>query len=207
MGVSNKLYKKIQQFKSDHTTSNLDLLELGDQDIIFGEHNNKKLRDIENFHFNKYISIDLHNREDVLLKDLSIIDDEFKQWDIITNFGTSEHVEPEIGHYNCWVNIHKWTKLNGFSIHEIPEVGHWKNHCRYFYNENFFNNFTSIGYEIIENSTIFYEGNGDLRFCILKKIKDVDFFDINTFNSLINIDYSINSLIIANQNNPKNLIF
>ena len=43
-----------------------------------------------------------------------------KQYDLITNFGTSEHVANQ---FTCWKNIHSFCKLGGYVISEIPETG------------------------------------------------------------------------------------
>jgi hypothetical protein len=207
MGISLQLFNKYNKIKTLFN-SNMTLLELGDQDICFNPHYGKKFRNSnEKFFYKDWKTLDLHERNGVTIKDLSILNNDIGKWDIITNFGTSEHVEPEVGHYNCWKNIHNWLFLGGYSIHELPEVGAWPNHCRYYYNEDFFNHFTKIGYEIIENSTIFYEDNGNLRFCIMKKIKDISFFSNLFFDKIVHIEKNNTSITINPENNPKGLIF
>jgi hypothetical protein len=207
MGVSKLAFDKFKEFKGKYFNSHMKLLELGDQDVIFEPYFNLKMRELEGKNFKKWASYDLHSRSGVTIKDLSIVAEDTNKWDIITNFGTSEHVEPEIGQYNCWKNMHNWLNLDGYIIHEIPEVGSWPNHCRYYTDKNFFENFQKIGYEIVENSTIYYQQNGNLSFAILKKKIEYPFFDIDLFNSIIHIDYNNTSSIIAKENNPKNLLF
>lgn len=207
MGVSNLVFNKYNQLKSKYFNSEMRLLELGDQDMIFHPYFNFKMRQLENQNYKQWVSYDLHNREGVTIKDLSDLSEENQKWDIITNFGTSEHVEPEIGQYNCWKNMHNWLSVNGYIIHEIPEKGSWANHCRYYTDKNFFDAFTKIGYKIIENSIINYEQNGNLSFAFLKKIEQKEFFNYEFFYSIIHIDYNNSSNIIAKENNPKNLNF
>jgi hypothetical protein len=207
MGISKQLFEIYEKLKINKFNSLMKLLELGDQDIVFGNLYGTKLRNLESKNYKKWVSYDLHQRNGVTIKDLSIISDSDEKWDIITNFGTSEHVEPEIGQYNCSKNMHNWLNLNGYIVHEIPEKGSWPNHCRYYTDINFFNEFLKIGYEIIENSMIYYHGNGNLSFAVLKKIKEMDFFDYDYFMSLIYTDKNNTSNVINSENNPKNLIF
>jgi hypothetical protein len=207
MGVSNLLYEKYLSVKDEHFSGSMEFLEIGDQDIIFGENKGRKMRHLEGSYYSKWESIDLHKREGVTIKDLSIEHPEEYLWDIVSNFGTSEHVEPKTGHYNCWKNIHEWTKIGGYSIHEIPEIGSWKGHCRYYYDFDFFKNFEKIGYDIIDLFHIEYEKNGNLIFCLMKKIEEKEFFDLDEFNDSVKVDEGTTSSIISSENNPKGLTF
>jgi hypothetical protein len=198
MGISRILYSEYLDFKSKILTEDLDLLELGDQDVCFHGLDKAKFRENESNSFRKWVSLDLHNRPGVNVKDLSVIDKDFETFDIVTNFGTSEHVEPEIGHYNCWLNMHNWTKKNGYSIHEVPEIGGWKNHCRFYYTMDFFMAFKNIGYHIECLKANFYEDQGNLIFCILKKDTDLEFMSFDDFNKLIKIERTSSDLIAIN---------
>jgi hypothetical protein len=204
MGISNLLYEKYNELNLEN--KNLELLELGDQEIVYGEKKGKRFREEESSNFKEWKTLDLHSRKGVYIKDLSILDKDFKKFDIITNFGTSEHVEAELGHYNCWVNIHNWTKKGGYSIHEIPEAGSWKDHCRFYYTIDFFRVMKKIGYEIKKLELNYYEDQGNLIFCVLYKKEDKDFISYEDFYKNI-VTEDISSSIIAKENNPKGLIF
>lgn len=204
MGISNILYEKYKDLNLDK--NNLELLELGDQEIVYGEKKGIRFRIDESVNFKEWKTLDLHERDGVYIKDLSLLDLEFKKFDIITNFGTSEHVEPESGHYNCWLNIHTWTKKGGYSIHEIPEYGSWKDHCRFYYTLEFFNSFRKIGYDIKTLELNHYPDQGNLIFCVLYKKEDSDFISYEDFYKNIRIE-EISSSIIASENNPKGLVF
>lgn len=90
----------------------------------------------------KHTSIDLNGYDGSLKLDLSKpIDFQYsfaRQFDIITNMGTTEHIGDQ---YNCFRNIHNLCKVGGMFIHAVPLVGHWMDaHHRgaYHYTLNFF---------------------------------------------------------------------
>lgn len=47
-----------------------------------------------------------------------------KAYDLVTNFGTSEHVMPcdRRGQYHCWLNIHHLCRTGGAMLHAIPHA-------------------------------------------------------------------------------------
>ncbi len=109
-----------------------------------------------------------------------------KQYDLITNFGTSEHVANQ---FTCWKNIHSFCKLGGYVISEIPETGSWKNHCKYYVKRDFFEAL-SHEFEIILFKLIFFPGQGNCCFCILRKKHDDWRLSEKEFMSHITIDSS-----------------
>jgi hypothetical protein len=66
--------------------------------------------------------------QDILPKEL------INNFDIIFNFGTSEHV---IGQYNCFKVIHEATKIGGIIYHDLPFTG-YLDHGYFNYNPRFF---------------------------------------------------------------------
>lgn len=52
------------------------------------------------------------------------------QFDMVTNFGTSEHVHDQ---YHVWRNIDALCRLDGMMLHIIPERGSWVKHSKYHY--------------------------------------------------------------------------
>lgn len=71
-------------------------------------------------------------------------------FDVVTNFGTSEHVanqEP------CWRNIHDSVCLDGFLISTTPLPGDWPEHGRWYPTLEFYQEFARRnGYEILHTS-------------------------------------------------------
>lgn len=95
----------------------------------------------------EHVSIDLNAEDGSLPLDLSqrIEKPEWEGYfDIITNSGTTEHVEPFESQYECFENIHRWLKPGGIVVHIVPDAyelqrrGRWKNHCNYYYTLEFF---------------------------------------------------------------------
>ena len=71
-------------------------------------------------------------------------------FDIVTNFGTTEHI---LNQYACFDFIHNCTKPGGLMIHQLPMQG-WSDHCFVKYNPKFFfllaiaNDYTLIDFRI-----------------------------------------------------------
>ena len=185
---------------------NLDLLELGDQEI----HDHRlapmfsKLRNSRIFDAKRYVVYDLHKREGVTEYDLSEVHHECEKFDVITNFGTTEHVEPELGQYNCWLNIHNMLKPNGIIINIVPcSDGGWEDHCRYYYNQLFFEQFEDIGYNLLSYKVILDKN----CFSVLQKKQDNEFLKEEDFWKNLVVRKQNNSDIIYHDNNPKGLKF
>jgi hypothetical protein len=74
----------------------------------------------------EHVSIDLNGRDGSLPIDLAVVhtDPAWRgRFDVVTNFGTSQHVEPRRAQYPCFVNIHNWLRPGGIAIHVVPEIG------------------------------------------------------------------------------------
>jgi|SRR5450759_2240674 len=123
----------------------------------------------------EHISVDFNGMDGALRMDLSK-PDAFSSWhgsfDIVTNCGTSEHVEPKEAQYACFMIVHDCLRVGGISIHIVPGIdelkneGCWKSHCRNYYSRDFFkmlatnNDYKLVCFEII---------NGFLSVCLQKQ--------------------------------------
>ena len=118
------------------TYNGLKVCELGDQVIKWHQDRTCKQYMI-NKGVKEHISLDMNGRHGALRVDLSI---PTKQWigyfDMVTNFGTAEHVENGI--YTCFENIHKWTRDNGVMVHVGPPAGGCPWHSPYHFERWFF---------------------------------------------------------------------
>jgi len=100
-----------------------------------------------------HVSIDLNGNDGALKYDLGRLDqglDQFNSFDVVANFGTSEHVK---NHYECFVNIHNFCKKGGIFIHAVPQTGFWYRHgaCYRWYTPEFFENLCKLcNYNMIE---------------------------------------------------------
>src|SRR5262249_21077442 len=78
-----------------------------------------------------YIAFDLSGRNGSIKIDLCKNHDFIPQFDIVTNYGTIEHVNDQ---YFAFKNMHDLCVTGGIMLHTFPVVGHWPNHGRYYYN-------------------------------------------------------------------------
>lgn len=98
----------------------------------------------------KHTSIDINGKDGALPINLDndipvTLQDKF---DVITNYGTTEHVNNQ---YKVFKNIHVICKQNGVIIHGVPLIGHWPKHCRYYYSKLFFEELASLcNYQIVD---------------------------------------------------------
>ena len=66
------------------------------------------------------------------------------RFDIVTNSGTTEHVEPLDAQYEVFRNVHRWLRPGGVAVHLVPDVGAledegaWAGHCNNYYSFAFF---------------------------------------------------------------------
>ena len=163
------------------------MLELGNQKIKaksgFREKTGKDYFSKFNF---EHISVDLNGQDGALVKDLRNLQDfiELKDYfDVITNSGTTEHVEPFESQFQCFEILHYVSKRNSVTIHLVPDVeeleknNSWKDHCHVYYSLEFFQVLANAcGYQIIENKIIdglravSYIKTSDFKFSIEKQL-------------------------------------
>ena len=172
-------------------TKGLKMLELGDQIVKrksgISERTGKDY--FRNLGYD-HISVDLNGKRGSLIKDLTKPTD-FNEWpeyfDILTNSGTTEHVEPFESQYDCFKILHDCVKVGGLMIHLIPDIealnqGHFVNHCNYYYSEKFFNELAlNSNYTILENTLM-----DNLRCVALVKNSNDFWQDKNSFLKNIN---------------------
>jgi SAM-dependent methyltransferase len=74
------------------------------------------------------------------------------QFDVVTNYGTSEHVNDQ---YRLFKNAHDMCRVGGIIINIVPREGHWPGHCRYFYTRSFAESLAlACGYEIVHSERL-----------------------------------------------------
>ena len=145
-----------------------------------------------------FVSIDLNGRDGSLRLDLTKKIDIEKingPFNVITNFGTSEHVPKQ---YECFKNIHDLCEIGGIVYHVVPRVGNWDGkgaglpspHCPYYYDLDFFqgladlNDYEMITIKIWNHDHVLPKRAREECVCIYKKIKDQEFIDKEKFSKL-----------------------
>jgi 2-polyprenyl-3-methyl-5-hydroxy-6-metoxy-1,4-benzoquinol methylase len=113
------------------------MCELGDQLIDVDGIDFKVAKDYWESLGIKHTSIDINGEHGALPMDLSKpidVEEIGGPFNIVTNFGTSEHVSDQ---YECFRNIHNLCRFDGLIIHSVPEVGSWKGHGLFHYSYHF----------------------------------------------------------------------
>jgi len=84
----------------------------------------------------KHTSFDINGKDGAIAVDLcKPIPDKYKnKFNMVTNFGTTEHVEDQT---QVFRNIHDMTTVGGVMIHSVPLHGYWKGHCPFRYTAKF----------------------------------------------------------------------
>lgn len=160
----------------------------------------------------KHTSFDMNETWGAINVDLSVTFKEIKeQFNIITNYGTSEHVGQycmgkesyENPQYNCFKNIHNLLKVGGICFHAVPAPNKWPKHGLFEYDLKFFetlakkNNYKILDAKYINNynnfnrispyGTPWYSDNTDNYYncdVVLQKLDDSEFITLDEFNNI-----------------------
>lgn len=159
-----------------------------------------------------YDCIDLAGDNNALKIDLSRPMNFSCKYDMVTDFGTSEHVVQanknhvisfheghinsiypdeitsiEEGYYNCWLNKHKLLKIGGVMVNVNPKTENWPEHGYSYLGDFFYGMFLQIsGYSIYECGSVPAMGNSETGMNVYGVIlKTSEYFPpIKIFNSL-----------------------
>ena len=142
----------------------LSMFELGNQRIITGSTFETGKEHFTNLGIS-HTSVDLNGLDLALPLDLrkpELFNEFSNKFDILTNLGTTEHVEPISKQYECFSIIHSVVREGGIMVHMVPDVkeldvsGAWHRHCSLYYSEEFFLNLAAMcNYTVLENKVIF----------------------------------------------------
>lgn len=96
----------------------------------------------------EHVSIDLNGEHGALPLDLDKPIDLGRQFDVVTDFGTSEHV---LDLFACMENVHRHLKPGGKLVHVNPKPGNWPGHGNWYRDQEFYRRFAAgWGYSILE---------------------------------------------------------
>jgi hypothetical protein len=108
----------------------------------------------------EHVSIDWAGGKNVLVRDLRYPDclDGLGQFDLVTNFGTIEHVGDQAG---VWGVVDLACKPGGYMIHMLPAEHNWALYCDYRYTCEFVRELSAQrGYEVVVNEVDKSMGSG-----------------------------------------------
>ena len=122
----------------------------------------------------QHTSVDINGEDGALPLDLRCPELFYEyrcQFDVLTNLGVTEHVEPIEKQYECFSIIHDVVKPGGIMIHMVPDKeelevsGAWNRHCSIYYRKEFFTKLAQhSNYTLIDSKVIF-----GLRSVVLRK--------------------------------------
>lgn len=131
----------------------------------------------------KYYCIDLNGENNALKLDLEKPIKHEWDYDLVTNFGTSEHIKNQ---YSVFGTIHKLAKIGGMIICENPKTGNWPSHGLNYYTQEFYKNLCrALNYQLIEVGEYPAMGNnidGYNIYAIMKKTQEARFPTEKVFN-------------------------
>lgn len=156
MGLETNYLKFINNFIDQAPGKKM--LELGNQSLNHIKRPEKTGKEYFTNNGFQHVSVDRNGMDGSVRKDLRILADfrEFvDSFDIVTNCGVSEHVEPINHQHTVFRIIHDSLKVGGIAFHILPDsdamlTNRWGSHCRVWYNERFFNTLADLNqYEIL----------------------------------------------------------
>jgi hypothetical protein len=132
----------------------------------------------------EHVSVDLNGKDGALVRDLSKPFSLDREFDVVTDFGTSEHVECL---WACLENVHRHTRVGGLIFCANPAPGNWPGHGHWYRSADFCRAFASaVGYEILELAPVACAGNthdGWLTSVVFRKTRP-EFMDTFAFYRL-----------------------
>jgi hypothetical protein len=150
MGICEQLFEYEKQMLTllGLNYGGLEWCELGNQWTYFEGKPFRPAKDMYLFLGVDHTSIDINGLDGSVKLDLDKpVPSKFvDRFDIVTNYGTSEHVDNQ---QQVFRNVDSMCKVGGAMIHVLPFIGNWPDHCRYHYSYLFpYNLVKAGGYEL-----------------------------------------------------------
>jgi hypothetical protein len=101
-------------------------------------------------------SVNLYNDPNAKLE-LGEYNKYYEYFDVVTNCGTTEHIDNQFGHNNYmgWKNLHNLLRVDGLHFSSLPALGYWHEHCNIYYNRDFFEKLCKFcNYKLLYNEII-----------------------------------------------------
>lgn len=124
----------------------------------------------------EHVSIDLNGEHGSLVRDLGQPLELGREFDVVTDFGTSEHVGPRIvSLWQCMKSAFDHCKVGGRIFHVNPTPGHWKDHGYWYRDFDFYQALSKAsGMEMDSLNRASEAPHGkETRCCLIKEINSV----------------------------------
>lgn len=173
MGITSKSHEVIKDIVlPKFLPANPTVVELGSQNLYRGEGDfvNGKWKYADDMYlkelgFAEYMCIDLNGENDAKKWDLSYPIRTTKEFDLVTDFGTSEHVKDL---HQVFENINLLCKVGGIMVHENPATGSWPKHGYHYRDINFYVRLAELaGYKMLHSEKHAAMGNSTDGWVIL----------------------------------------
>lgn len=182
MGITHDSLARINRYLQP----NMKMLELGAQNMYDTEHYGWIAKDYFESIPIQHISVDIIEHQKCVQCDLRELHPFKSQNDIVTNFGTLEHVDGSL--YIPFKNIHNACAVGGIMIHENPLIMNWPGHGQHYFTREFYMALgMNMQYAPLEICTEAVMGNttdGWNVCAVLKKTKNNEFMSEEKFNKI-----------------------
>lgn len=174
--------------------NNCRMLELGDQQMYC--HHNVPEASAAKSYFEQlgvhHTSVDLNGELGALPINLALrIEDPAWEgaFDVVTDFGTTEHVGPEVAHLHaCRENVHRFCRPGGLMVFMNPKVGNWPGHGYHCFTLQHYHKLAeAMNYQVLEVSehpTLGNSTDGWQIHAALLKNGDAPFLNLEQYTAL-----------------------
>lgn len=194
MGILASDIQWVQQYEPPPA----DMLELGNQHLFvftppwpgfperFVNHKGTPAKPYFEYAGYRHVSVDLCGEDGALVHDLCAPFDLGERFDVVTDFGTSEHVAKL---HACLGNMHRHCRPGGWLLFANPEPGSWPDHGYWYRTADFYHALTKAqpGLELVEARRTASMGNtvsGWLTYAAIRKQADAPWLDEAAFEKL-----------------------
>lgn len=180
MGITGFSHQLLNKYLEPSFT----MLELGNQNLYFNPHYGEVAKPYYESRGHKHVSVDINGKDGAISKNLGDPLELGERFDIVTDFGTSEHVA---GFYGCWKNKHDHCKLGGLIVSENPKTENWKGHGHHYLTQLFYRELAEVmNYNILEigeHPAMSNTKDGWNIYCVMRKNEE-EFITKEEFNKL-----------------------
>lgn len=162
------------------------MLELGAQNLYDKEHYGQVAKQYFEGLGIEHLSWDITPHQGAIAVDLREEVPVAQLYDVVTDFGTTEHVSGN--YYMAHRNIHNHCKVGGYIVHENPKTGNWPGHgCNYVDMEFYTALARLCNYRVVELGEEYAMGNtidGCNVVVVLRRLDGGAFISEEQFNSI-----------------------